>query len=126
MIHIKVAANGDQRTEDKKMGTQDGKRSLAVVSPSDLRTISPSDVPPSPPSSVVRPPGPVADRAQTRVGALPAADDLFTGVTEDLMIFFLAPWVLGLYCRLRYLADRVERVLVLALMGVSVALGFPR
>jgi hypothetical protein len=60
---------------------------------------------------------------QARVGTLlAAADDLFTGVTEDLMIFFLVPWVLGLYCRLRYLAERVERVLVLALMVVSVAL----
>lgn len=57
------------------------------------------------------------------MGALPtAADDLFTGVAEDLMIFFLVPWILGSYCRLRYLAGRVERILVPALIGVSVIL----
>ncbi len=56
------------------------------------------------------------------VAQLPeAVDRLFDAIAEDLMVVFLLPWLLGLYYRLRYQADRVERVLVPALLLVNVA-----
>ncbi len=123
LIHVRVTADGGRKREDEQVGTQDARRSSAIVPSSDLRTFLPSDVQISLPSFTSRSPESVVEPEQAGVGALPAAaDDLFTGVAEDLMIFFLVPWILGSYCRLRYLAGRVERILVPALMSVSVIL----
>ncbi len=49
-------------------------------------------------------------------------DQVFDAVAENLMVFFLAPWLLGLYYRLRYKAERLERTLMIALVATSVAL----
>lgn len=54
---------------------------------------------------------------------LPAAvDKVFDAIAECLMVFFLAPWLLGLYYRLRYKAEPLERTLMIALVATSVAL----
>ena len=47
---------------------------------------------------------------------------IFAGVAEDLMVVFFVPWLLGLYWRLRYQAERTERVLIVAVVIVNVAL----
>jgi hypothetical protein len=61
------------------------------------------------------------------LGRLPAAADrLFDGFTESLMVFFLVPWGLGLYHRTRYEAERLERVLMTAVIVVNVGLIFAR
>jgi hypothetical protein len=60
---------------------------------------------------------------QAGLSALPAgADRLFDAIAEDLMVFFLLPWGLGLYYRLRYEADRLERVLTPTLIVVNAGL----
>ena len=51
-----------------------------------------------------------------------ALNRLFDGFTESLMVFFLAPWCVGLYYRMRYDADRPERVLMAAAIVVNVGL----
>ncbi len=51
-----------------------------------------------------------------------AVDRLFDGFAESLMVFFLVPWGLGLYSRMRYEADRLERVLMTAVIVVNVGL----
>ena len=57
------------------------------------------------------------------IGMLPeAAHKLFTGVAEDLMVVFFVPWLLGLFWRLRYQAERTEQVLIVAVVIVNVAL----
>ena len=57
------------------------------------------------------------------LGILPgAADRLFDGFTESLMVFFLVPWCVGLYHRMRYKAGRLERVLMTAVIVVNVGL----
>lgn len=43
-------------------------------------------------------------------------------VSENLMIFFLVPLCVGLYCRLRYEAGLQERVLTIAVLVVNCAL----
>jgi hypothetical protein len=54
---------------------------------------------------------------------LPAGvNKLFDGFAEGLMVFFLVPWGLGLYCRMRYEADRLERVLTTAVIVGNVGL----
>ncbi len=126
-VQIRVSGPGDQTTEDKQAGTQEEQRSRPALSASDLRTFSSSDVPALLPWSALRPPKPGSGPKDSGLRALPAAaDDWFSGVAEDLMVFFLAPWVLGLYGRLRYWAEPLERVLVLSLMGVNAALVIAR
>ena len=49
-------------------------------------------------------------------------DRLFDGFAESLMVFFLVPWCVGLYYRMRYEADRLERVLTTAVIAVNVGL----
>jgi putative effector of murein hydrolase LrgA (UPF0299 family) len=49
-------------------------------------------------------------------------DKVFDGITEDFMVVFFVPWLLGLYWRLRYQAQRAERVLVVAVIVVNLAL----
>jgi hypothetical protein len=57
------------------------------------------------------------------IGMLPeAVTKIFTGVAEDLMVVFFVPWLLGLLWRLRYQAERTERVLIVAVVVVNVAL----
>ena len=57
------------------------------------------------------------------LGRLPGAvDRLFDGFAESLMVFFLVPWGVGLYYRMRYEADRLERVLMTAVIAVNVGL----
>ena len=57
------------------------------------------------------------------IGRLPeAATKIFTGVAEDLMVVFFVPWLVGLFWRLRYQAERTERVLIVAVVVVNVAL----
>jgi hypothetical protein len=57
------------------------------------------------------------------IGMLPeAVTKIFTGVAEDLMVVFFVPWLLGLLWRLRYQAERIERVLIVAVVVVNVAL----
>ncbi len=57
------------------------------------------------------------------IGMLPeAAHKIFSGVAEDLMVFFFVPWLLGLFWRLRYQAERTEQVLIGAVLIVNVAL----
>ncbi len=51
-----------------------------------------------------------------------AVDKVFDAVTENLMVVFLAPWLLGLYHRLRCKAEPLERTLMIALVATSVAL----
>jgi len=51
-----------------------------------------------------------------------AADRLFDGFAESLMVFFLVPWGVGLYYRMRYEADWLERVLMAAVIVVNVGL----
>jgi hypothetical protein len=51
-----------------------------------------------------------------------AIGKLFAAIAEDLMIVFLVPWLLGLYHRLRYQAERVERVLVSGIVVFSITL----
>ncbi len=38
------------------------------------------------------------------------------------MVIFFVPWLLGLYGRLRYQADRTERILIVAVVIVNIAL----
>jgi hypothetical protein len=65
---------------------------------------------------------PASGQQYAGVARLPEAiDRLFAGIAEDLMVVFFVPWLLGLYYRLRYQADRAERVLVSALLLVNVA-----
>ena len=57
------------------------------------------------------------------LGLLPEAmDRAFDGVAENLMVVFFVPWLLGLYWRLRYQAERTERVLIAAVVAVNLAL----
>ena len=51
-----------------------------------------------------------------------AVDRAFDGVAENLMVVFFVPWLLGLYWRLRYQAQRTERVLMVAVLAVNLAL----
>ena len=51
-----------------------------------------------------------------------AVDRAFAGVVENLMVVFFVPWLLGLYWRLRYQAERTERVLMVAVVAVHLAL----
>ncbi len=55
-----------------------------------------------------------------------AAGEVFDAVAEDLMVFFLVPWALGLYHRLRHEAGRLERVLMVAVVVVSLGLMLTR
>jgi hypothetical protein len=67
---------------------------------------------------------PVLGAAQyVGLGRLPAAvDRFFDGFTESLMVFFLVPWGVGLYWRMRHEAGRLERVLMTAVIVVNVGL----
>ncbi len=57
------------------------------------------------------------------IGMLPeAAYKIVTGIAEDLMVVFFVPWLLGLFWRLRYEAERTERVLIMAVVVFNVAL----
>ncbi|MBN1508280.1 MAG: glycosyltransferase family 39 protein [Sedimentisphaerales bacterium] len=51
-----------------------------------------------------------------------AVDKLFDGFAESLMVFFLVPWGVGLYYRMRYKADRLERTLLTAVIVVNAGL----
>ena len=51
-----------------------------------------------------------------------AVDKVFDAIAESLMVFFLVPWLLGLYYRLRYKAEPLERTLMIAVVATSVAL----
>jgi hypothetical protein len=51
-----------------------------------------------------------------------AADMLFDGTAELLMVFFFLPWCLGLYRRMRYEASRLERILTPAVIVVNAGL----
>ncbi|MCX5645948.1 MAG: glycosyltransferase family 39 protein [Phycisphaerae bacterium] len=51
-----------------------------------------------------------------------AVDRAFAAVAENLMVVFFVPWLLGLYWRLRYQAQRTERVLMVAIVAVNFAL----
>ncbi|MCU0914697.1 MAG: glycosyltransferase family 39 protein [Planctomycetes bacterium] len=51
-----------------------------------------------------------------------AVTQVFAGVAENLMVILFAPWVLGLYCRFRRPGDRLEQLLILALILVNVTL----
>lgn len=51
-----------------------------------------------------------------------AANRVFAGVAEDLMIVFFVPWLLGLAWRLREPAERGERILVVAVVATNVGL----
>ncbi len=54
---------------------------------------------------------------------LPAAlNRLFAAFAESLMVFFLAPWVVGLHYRMRHEAGRLERVLIPAVVVVNAGL----
>ncbi|MHC4518632.1 MAG: hypothetical protein ACYTAS_08595 [Planctomycetota bacterium] len=53
---------------------------------------------------------------------LSAADHVFTGIAENLMVFFLVPFCLGFYHRLRHEAGLQERVLMIAVVAVNVGL----
>lgn len=57
---------------------------------------------------------------------LTGVDEVFDAVAEDLMVFFFLPWLLGIYCRLRYRAGQRERVLMIALVVVSIGLMLTR
>ncbi len=57
------------------------------------------------------------------IGMLPeAAHKIVTGIAEDLMVVFFVPWLLGLFWRLRYEAERAERVLITAVVVLNIAL----
>lgn len=59
----------------------------------------------------------------TGLGRLPGAvDKLFDGFAESLMVFFLVPWGVGLYYRMRDESDRLERALMAAVIAVNVGL----
>ncbi len=80
---------------------------------------SASVVPPMHSQSALRNP------PSTRAGSarLPqAVDRLFDKFAESLMVFFLVPWAAGLYYRMRYEADRLERVLTMAVIAVNAGL----
>jgi hypothetical protein len=51
-----------------------------------------------------------------------AVDGLFDGFAECLMVFFVVPWGVGFYYRMRYEADRLERVLITAVIAVNAGL----
>lgn len=53
---------------------------------------------------------------------LRGADHVFTGLADNLMIFFLVPLCLGFYHRLRHEAGRHERALMIAVVVVNVGL----
>ncbi len=57
------------------------------------------------------------------IGMLPqVVTKIFTGVAEDLMVIFFVPWLLGLFWRLRYQAERTERVLIVAVVIINIVL----
>ncbi|MCL5281644.1 MAG: glycosyltransferase family 39 protein [Planctomycetes bacterium] len=45
-----------------------------------------------------------------------------SGVAQDLMVVFFVPWLLGLFWRLRYQADRLEQVLIVAVLILNAGL----
>jgi hypothetical protein len=51
-----------------------------------------------------------------------AVNRAFAAVAENLMLVFLPPWLVGLYWRLRYPAQPTERVLIVAVVAVNLAL----
>ncbi len=51
-----------------------------------------------------------------------AAYKVLSGVAQDLMVVFFVPWLLGLFWRLRYQADRTEQVLIAAVLIVNAGL----
>jgi len=75
------------------------------------------------PSSVLRSPSGDLRLQHAGLEKLPGAvHQISAGIMEDLMIVFFVPWLLGLYCRLRYQAERTERVLTVGVLIVSSAL----
>jgi len=62
------------------------------------------------------------ERTPRGLVCLRAADDILTGVSENLMIFFFVPLCLGLYRRLRYEAGPQERVLTIAVVVMNLAM----
>jgi hypothetical protein len=65
----------------------------------------------------------VSDFSRAGLELLPeAVDRAFDAVTENFMVVFFVPWLLGLYWRLRYQAERLERVLTVAVVVVNLAL----
>jgi hypothetical protein len=57
------------------------------------------------------------------IGMLPeAAYKVLSGVAQDLMVVFFVPWLLGLFWRLRYEAERTEQVLIAAVLLVNTGL----
>jgi hypothetical protein len=57
------------------------------------------------------------------IGMLPeAAYKVVSGIAQDLMVVFFVPWLLGLFWRLRYQAERTEQVLIVGVLIVNVAL----
>jgi len=93
-----------QKTEDGGQRTNDGIRPFSVLRP------------PSAGFSGLR-------AQQAGVAELPKATvQVFTAVAKDLMIVLAVPWVLGLYYRFRYQAERVERTLMAAVVIVNLAL----
>jgi hypothetical protein len=85
-----------------------------AASPNPLTT-----APPSNPQSAIRNP----QSTYAGLANLPAAvDRLFDGFAENLMVFFLVPWCVGLYYRMRYESDRLERALMTAVIAVNIGL----
>lgn len=69
------------------------------------------------------PAGPVPGEPKTNArSVLSAVDHVFTGIAENLMVFFLLPFCLGFYHRLRHEAGPQERVLMVAIVAVNVGL----
>jgi hypothetical protein len=65
-------------------------------------------------------------RHSTAVRFLTAGNEILANTSETLMVFFFVPLCLGLYHRLRHTAGPYERVLVIAVIVVNVALMFVR
>jgi putative effector of murein hydrolase LrgA (UPF0299 family) len=55
-----------------------------------------------------------------------AVNGIFAGVTENLMVFFAVPLVVGLIYRWRHGSSRQERLIVLAMLTVNAVLLFTR
>jgi hypothetical protein len=92
---------------------------IRVVEPEIVSSNPLTTAPSTNPQSAIRNP----QSEYAGLGRLPGAvDRLFDGFTENLMVFFLVPWSVGFYYRMRYEADRLERVLMTAVIVVNAGL----
>ncbi len=87
-------------------------------------SIAPAPTNAPPPTAATRPPSRGHDSLALRSAM--ALNRIFAGVTENLMVFFAVPLIVGFAHRWRHGASRHERLLITTLLATNVALMFAR